>query len=294
MPQLELANLSNLDIPLSALQRTRVYEQSFDDGTSDLTENNCIQTVQDEEVFAGRYALKVTIPAGETGYVETPTRPVSPGQLITFTIVHKEDENIVDLKLQIVWRRSSGGVINIDEFTLDLASEWATVSRTISAPGNAVSMAIRISGTASDTADGNIYLDDIVMDLIGLVIRADNKGRPMINIDDYLEPILVFSSQYQLSTTPLETEVLDLKGLKRRLFFFINTHDKPVYVDVLTSYSPSAEFISIIGEPIEVPKESIRPGIMNTDAYTYIKMRAWTSEAPSTGYFAVVVLGYYL
>jgi len=294
MPQLELANLSNLDIPLSALQRTRVYEQSFDDGTSDLTENNCTQTVQDEEVFAGRYALKVTIPAGETGYVETPTRPVSPGQLITFTIVHKEDENITGLKLQIVWRRSSGGVINIDEFTLDLASEWATVSRTISAPGNAVSMAIRISGTASDTADGNIYLDDIVMDLIGLVIRADNKGRPMINIDDYLEPILVFSSQYQLSTTPLETEVLDLKGLKRRLFFFINTHDKPVYVDVLTSYSPSAEFISIIGEPIEVPKESIRPGIMNTDAYTYIKMRAWASEAPSTGYFAVVVLGYYL
>ena len=89
MPQLELANLSNLDIPLSALQRTRVYEQSFEDGTSDLAENNCTQTVQDEEVFAGKYALKVTIPAGETGYVETPTRPVSPGQLITFTIVHK-------------------------------------------------------------------------------------------------------------------------------------------------------------------------------------------------------------
>ena len=198
MPQLELANLSNLDIPLSALQRTRVYEQSFEDGTSDLTEDNCTQTVQDEEVFAGKYALRVTIPAGETGYVETPTRPVSPGQLITFTIVHKEDENIADLKLQIVWRRSSGGIISIDEFTLDLTSEWTTVSRTISAPGNAVSMAIRISGTASDTADGNIFLDDIVMDLIGLVIRVDNKGRPMINIDDYLEPILVFSSQYQL------------------------------------------------------------------------------------------------
>lgn len=294
MPQLELANLSNLDIPLSALQRTRVYEQSFEDGTSDLTEDNCTQTVQDEEVFAGKYALKVTIPAGETGYVETPTRPVSPGQLITFTIVHKEDENIADLKLQIVWRRSSGGIISIDEFTLDLTSEWTTVSRTISAPGNAVSMAIRISGTASDTADGNIFLDDIVMDLIGLVIRVDNKGRPMINIDDYLEPILVFSSQYQLSTTPLETEVLDLKGLKRRLFFFINAHDKPVYIDVLTSYSPSAEFISIRGTPIEIPANSIKPGIMNTDAYTYIKMRAWASESPSTGYFAVVVLGYYL
>ena len=187
MPQLELANLSNLDIPLSKLQFTRVYEQSFENGTSDLTEHNCTQEVQDEEVFAGKYALKVTIPAGGTGYVETPTRPVSPGQLVTFSFVHKEGANITEVKLQVVWRRSSGGIISTDEFTLELSDTWTIVSRTISAPKNAVSMAIRVQATASDSGDGIIYLDDITMDLVGLVIRTDGAGNIMVSVQNFEE-----------------------------------------------------------------------------------------------------------
>ena len=187
MPQLELANLSNLDIPLSKLQFTRVYEQSFENGTSDLTEHNCTQEVQDEEVFAGKYALKVTIPAGGTGYVETPTRPVSPGQLVTFSFVHKEGANITEVKLQVVWRRSSGGIISTDEFTLELSDTWAVISRTISAPKNAVSMAIRVQATASNAGDGIIYLDDITMDLVGLVIRTDGAGNIMVSVQNFEE-----------------------------------------------------------------------------------------------------------
>jgi len=294
MPQIELANLSNLDIPLSSLQRTRVYQQSFEDGISDLTEHNCTQVVQDTEVFAGKYALRVTIPSGGTGYVETPTRPVSPNQLITFTIVHKEDSNIVDVKLQIVWRRSSGGIIDIDEFTLELSSEWATISRTISAPKNAVSMAIRIQATASDTGDGNLYLDDIVMDVIGFILKVDGQGRPMINIDDYLEPIIVVEKEYSVSTTGIDTEVFDMKGLKRRLIFLVNNHDKVVNVDVLTSYNPSGMFGKINDTPITVPPDSIKIGIMNGDAIRYIKLKIWASESPTKGNFLLHIMGYYL
>jgi len=181
-PQIDLYNLSNLDIPLSSVTRTRVYEQSFEDGTSDLTAYNCSQEVQDDVVYSGRYALRVTIPAGETGYVETPTRPVSPGQLVTFSFVHKEDANITEIRLGVVWRRSGGGIIAVDEFVLDLSSEWSVISRTIMAPKNAVSMAIRMYATASVDGDGTVYLDDITMDLVGIVVRTDGAGRMLIAI----------------------------------------------------------------------------------------------------------------
>ena len=182
MPQVELANLSNLDIPLSALQRTRVYEQTFENGTTDLTANNCTQNVQNTEVYAGQYALEVTVSAGQTGYVETPTRPVSPSQLVTFSFAHKENEYVESIKLAVVWRSASGREISVDEFSLTPSTSWQLDSRTVSAPKHAVSMAIRIIITAKSDGDAVVYLDDITMDLIGFTVRVDGEGNIKINI----------------------------------------------------------------------------------------------------------------
>ena len=79
-----------IDIPLSSMIRIRVYEQGFEDGTSDLTEDNCTQTVQSTEVYTGSYSLDVEIPAAGTGYIETPARSISPGQRVTASYAHRE------------------------------------------------------------------------------------------------------------------------------------------------------------------------------------------------------------
>ena len=184
MPQIDLANLSNIDIPLSTLARTRVYEQSFENGITDLIANNCSQEITSEDVYAGQHALKVTVSAGETGYVETPTRPVSPNQLITFSFAHKENEYVESIKLAIVWKRASGGIINIDEFSLTPSTLWQLDSRTITAPKNAVSMAIRIIITAKSDGDAVVYIDDITMDLIGQILRVDNVGNVMTSVQN--------------------------------------------------------------------------------------------------------------
>jgi len=64
------------DIPLSTLARTRVYEQTFEDGTTDTTVNNATQTVQSTEVYSGSYALQVTISAGQLSPLFTRKTPI--------------------------------------------------------------------------------------------------------------------------------------------------------------------------------------------------------------------------
>ncbi|RLG75110.1 MAG: hypothetical protein DRO12_05945 [Thermoprotei archaeon] len=181
---LDFEKLQNIDIPLSSVQRTRVYEQGFEEGESDLIASGCTQTVQSMEVYAGSYALQVTVPAGSTGYVETPTRPVSPGQRVTFGFAHKEDENVEDVKLIVVWYRASGGIIDAEEYALTPSTEWQVDARTVVAPAHAAYMALRMQATAKAGADGNVYLDEMTIDLVGQILRTDGRGRVLINLDE--------------------------------------------------------------------------------------------------------------
>jgi len=182
----EAINESNIDVPLSTVARTRVYEQTFEDGTTDTTTSNATQTVQSTEVYAGTYALQITILAGQTGYVETPKRPVSPFQQVTFAFAHKEDANITDIKLIVVWYRASGGVISTEEYTLTPSTAWAIDARTVSAPQNAATMALRVQATAG-AADGNVYVDEITIDVIGQVLRVDGAGQVKVADTDLLD-----------------------------------------------------------------------------------------------------------
>jgi len=74
----------------------------------------------------------------------------------------------------VVWYRASGGVIKTDEFTLTPSTDWVPESRTVTAPQNAASMTIQIEATASDSADGNVYIDEITIDLVGQIFRVDS------------------------------------------------------------------------------------------------------------------------
>jgi len=178
-----IEDIKNLDVKLSTVAITRIYSQGFEKGETDLTANNCTQTVQSTEVFGGSYALKVTVPAGQTGYVETPKRPVSPNQLLTFSFTHKEDANITELKLIVVWYRANGGIITTDEFTLTPSTSWSIESRTVSAPQNATAVSLRIQATAGGE-NGTIYIDEITIDIVGQILSVDHAGRVKINIDE--------------------------------------------------------------------------------------------------------------
>jgi hypothetical protein len=180
-----LSKLQNIDVQVSSLLRIRAYEQDFEDGTTDLTAVNCTQTVQSTTVYAGNYALQVTIPAGQTGYVETPSRLVSPNQRVTFSIAHKEDANITDIRLVIVWYRSSGIIISVDEYPLTVSQNWTVDSITATAPRLATYMALRIQATASTDGDGNVYIDDITIDLVGQVFRVDANGNLLVAVDNF-------------------------------------------------------------------------------------------------------------
>lgn len=169
-------NIENIDVKLSTLQRTRAYEQTFESGSTDTITNNATQTVQNTEVYAGTYALQVTIPAGQTGYVETPRVPTSPGMLVTFSFAHKEDANISSLKLVAVWYRPNGNVISVDEFDLTPSTSWQVDNRTVTAPQNAAYMSLRMEATAG-ASDGNVYLDDMFIDIVGQVLRVDSEGQ---------------------------------------------------------------------------------------------------------------------
>ena len=171
------------DIPISAIIRTRVYEQGFEDGTSDLTANNCTQTVQNTEVYSGNYALQITISAGQTGNVTTPSRPVSPNQRVTFAFAHKEDANITSVKLIVLWYRANGGLISSEEYSLTLTSSWKVDYRTVTAPNKAATMKLRLEATTG-ASDGNVYLDDMTIDLVGQIFKVDGAGNLAITIEE--------------------------------------------------------------------------------------------------------------
>jgi len=182
MPQLELANLSNIDIPLSALLYRRAYQQSFETGETDLVAYNCLQSIETNDVYDGNYSLRITVLAGETGYIETPTRPVAPRQLVRFSFVHKELQNVASMKLIVVWRRGAGGTIGTTEINIIPSAEWRANDMIATAPKNVATMAIRIEITADIAGDAIVLLDDIIMDMIGLTFNTDAEGNVKINI----------------------------------------------------------------------------------------------------------------
>ena len=177
------------DIPISTLIRTRIYEQDFEDGTTDTTTyGGATQEVQSEEVYSGSHALKVTIPAGTTAGIETPKVAVSPQQLITFSFVHKEDSNINSVKLIITWYRSGGGVIHTEEKELTLTTEWDIVELTAVAPSRSAYMTIKMEATAGSN-DGVVYIDDITMDIKGQILRVDRTGKLRVIDTDLIDEI---------------------------------------------------------------------------------------------------------
>ena len=240
---LDFEKLQNIDIPISSLARTRVYEQTFEGGTTDTTANNATQTVQSTEVYAGDYALEVTIASGNTGYIETPKRPVSPHQEVTFAYAHKEDTNIEDIKLEVVWYRASGGIISTDEFTLTPSTSWQVDSRTVTAPSKASTMSMRMKGTAG-TSDGTYYLDEITIDLVGQIYRVDGQGNIMVAIEtedvDMAKETTLSSILSQLdvalSTRASETTLSEIKGQTDKLTFDASDY---LYVNAAIVANPS-------------------------------------------------------
>jgi len=183
------SNLDALDVKLSTLQRTRVYEQSFEDGTSDLTAYNCTQEVQTSEAFAGQYALKVTVSSGQSGYVETPRISISPYQMIKFSLVHKENEYVQNIKLVVIWRRSAGGEVERYETTLTPSSEWKPEDVTLMSPKSTATMTIRFEITAKSGGNAIVYLDDIFMDRIGILMRQDGEGNVLVKDEGVISTV---------------------------------------------------------------------------------------------------------
>jgi len=184
---------SNIDTPLSSLLRVRVYEQDFEDGTSDLSTTNCTQAVQSTEVYAGNYALDVTVSAGNTGHIDTPMRPVSPNQRVTFTFAHKEDANITSVKLIVVWYRENLHEIGTEEYDLTPSTSWQLDNRTVTAPTNAAYMGLRMEATAG-ASDGHVYLDSMTMDLVGQIFRVDGQGQVKVADTDLLNAFNLISN----------------------------------------------------------------------------------------------------
>ncbi len=193
-------DLQNIDVPISSLVRIRVYEQTFETGTTDTTAENCTQEVQSDQVYAGNYSLKVTISAGQTGTITTPARPVSANQRVTFSFAHKEEGDITDVKLIVIWRRSSGGVISTEEFTLTPSTSWQVDSRTVVAPKQAVSMELRMQATAG-SSEGYVYLDEMVMDLVGQILRVDGAGNVMVSVENTPLDVNVINTSLTVSGT---------------------------------------------------------------------------------------------
>jgi len=240
-------NTDYIDVPLSSIVRLRVYEQDFEDGTTDTTTNNCTQTVQSSVVYAGTYALQVTISAGQTGYIETPTRPVSANQRVTFSFAHKEDANITDVKLIVVWRRSSGGIISEDEYTLTPSTSWTVDSRTLTAPNKATSMSVRMQGTASSGADGNVYVDEITMDLVGQILKVDGSGNLMVVIENDSVPIDDAGGSITVDATDLD--IRNLSKTQDEVYSVLRT-DAGVAYDARDRNWTITETVTVDPEPV--------------------------------------------
>jgi len=249
----DFEKLQNIDIALSTITRTRVYEQTFESGETDTTVSGATQIVQSTEVYAGSYALQVTVPAGSTGYIETPQRPVSPNQQVTFAFAHKEDANITDVKLIVVWYRASGGIIDTEEFTLTPSTTWTVDSRTITAPHNSATMSLRMQATAG-ASDGNVYVDEMTVDLVGQILRVDGAGQVKVADTDLLEEISTQPSfsHGQITVGTTATQLPSAPAVKGVLVKAHRDNTGKVYIGNSSSVSTTNGFELAAGEALTV------------------------------------------
>ena len=235
---------ANIDTPLSSLLRVRVYEQGFEDGTSDLSTTNCTQAVQSAEVYAGNYALDVTVPAGNTGHIETPMVSISPNLQVTFSFAHKEDENITSVKLIVVWYRENLHEIGTEEFDLTPSTSWQLDSRTVTAPKNAAYMGLRMEATAG-ASDGHVYLDSMIMDLVGQVLSVDREGNLKVADTDLKDALI----NPILNTLVLENATVNSSGNSADLDIKGAKHVDVLIVVGTPTNSPSIQFHLDVIEP---------------------------------------------
>ena len=155
-------------------------------GSTNLTASNCSYSISTDGETA---VLDVLIPAGNTGYVETPLLPVSPGQTMMFSFSHKEDDNVSSLKLIVVWYKKNGRENSREELGLPVSSTWSDASMTLVVPDNSAYVGLRMEATAGGS-DAHVYIDTMTMDFIGYIFRVDELGDIVVSLK---QPTAVYS-----------------------------------------------------------------------------------------------------
>ena len=171
---------------VTSLARVRIYSEDFMRGSTNLTVSNCSYSISTDGETA---FLDVLIPAGNTGYVETPLLPVSPGQTMMFSFSHKEDDNVSSLKLIVVWYKKNGRENSREELGLPVSSTWSDASMTLVVPDNSAYVGLRMEATAGGS-DAHVYIDTMTIDLIGYIFRVDELGDIVVSLK---QPTAVYS-----------------------------------------------------------------------------------------------------
>jgi len=94
------------------------------------------------------------------------------------------------------------------------------------------------------------------------------------------------SINQQVSTTEVVGNSIDVRRRGRKIIYMKNTQNVPVYITIEGSYNGSDWYV--IRDNIEVPPDDYRIGELD-EAYGYIRARAKTTTAPSSGSVLVVV-----
>jgi len=90
--------------------------------------------------------------------------------------------------------------------------------------------------------------------------------------------------EYFVSTTPIETDVVDLSLFGgQKLFFLKNDQDVSVLVDFLAGYLPMGDFYTLRSD-VNVPSGEIRVALLN-ERHPYMKLRMRSPSPPSKGRF---------
>jgi len=163
---------------VTSLARVRIYSEDFTRGSTNLTASNCSYSISTDGETA---VLDVLIPAGSTGYVETPLLPVSPGQTMMFSFSHREDDNVLSAKLTVVWYKKNGRENSREELGLVVSSAWSDATVTLVVPDNSAYVGLRMEATAG-VSDAHVYIDTMTVDLIGYIFRVDELGDIVVRL----------------------------------------------------------------------------------------------------------------
>jgi len=126
-----------------------------------------------------------------------------------------------------VWRRLAGGIISEDEYTLTPSTSWTVDTRTLTAPNKAATMSVRMQATASAGSDGNVYVDEITMDLVGQIFRVDGAGNLMVVIENDSVPIDDAGGSITVDATDLD--IRDLSKAQDEVYSVLRTDAGAAY-----------------------------------------------------------------